>query len=304
MKINYIERTACDVCGEQEFQDEGSIRDFDTHLGDFRLIRCKKCGSMFTTPYPDAETLPNLYAERDSKNFDGGNASFFDMIKDILARREIRAYRRRLGLSPDDPVSFVDFGTGNGRYALAYKAVCPQAEVLAVDFASEPPAALTAEHSHVPYMHTPEFFADERKFEICYMRHVLEHVDNPLAFLRKMLGKLADGGSLILEVPNVRNGITRLFRAYSPSFYPPYHLHHFTGENLKSLLDSLSLSPIEYSIFQTEMPFMSNLLANMLGESLNNRHRAAGVLLHPIQMIVDACVGERAALCAILTLRQ
>ena len=125
MKINYIERTACDVCGEQEFQDEGSIRDFDTHLGDFRLIRCKKCGSMFTTPYPDAETLPNLYAERDSKNFDGGNASFFDMIKDILARREIRAYRRRLGLSPDDPVSFVDFGTGNGRYALAYKAVCP-----------------------------------------------------------------------------------------------------------------------------------------------------------------------------------
>ena len=37
MKINYIERTACDVCGGQEFQDEGSIRDFDTHLGDFRL---------------------------------------------------------------------------------------------------------------------------------------------------------------------------------------------------------------------------------------------------------------------------
>ena len=48
----------------------------------------------------------------------------------------------------------------------------------------------------------------ERLFDLIVCNDVIEHMPDPEGFLRNIQGKLADGGSMIVSVPNVRNAIT------------------------------------------------------------------------------------------------
>lgn len=92
MQLNYIIRTQCDICGSKDLVNERKIEDFDQDLGFFDLLYCNNCGAYFTSLYPDDNTLPNLYTNRDSKNFDKDNSFFFNFIKDTMARWEVKKY--------------------------------------------------------------------------------------------------------------------------------------------------------------------------------------------------------------------
>lgn len=71
--------------------------------------------------------------------------------------------------------------------------------------------------------------------------HVLEHIDDPAAFLAVLRSKLAPGGVLVLQVPNnvplsfwLRNAASR--GRHLCSLYYPVHLTGFTSTGLRTLL--------------------------------------------------------------------
>ena len=293
-EVVYVKRETCCVCGSSELVFEHSIRDFDSDLGVFELVKCARCGMYYTSPHPTPDTLANLYFNRDTRNFDAGNSGFFTKIKSFLAKRLIRKLIQ--GVPANKKISIVDFGCGNGEFSLSFQEVMPQADVYAVDFASQPPAGLRAHQragKYPHYMCTPDFYKDDRKYDIIFMRHVLEHADNPLEMLRALLRKLTDTGFIYIEVPNIKNGLRLFFNNYLPSYYPPYHLMHYTRENMAYLLKKLD---VPYALTQTEMPLMSNIVANRLHARLNNWHRLWGVLLHPVQLAL--CCKEHTVLVA------
>jgi SAM-dependent methyltransferase len=70
------------------------------------------------------------------------------------------------------------------------------------------------------------------RFDVATAFHVLEHVPDPVAVLRRMLSWLAPGGLLIVEVPNAGGLGAALFgRAWS-GLELPRHLSHFSPETL------------------------------------------------------------------------
>jgi SAM-dependent methyltransferase len=70
------------------------------------------------------------------------------------------------------------------------------------------------------------------RFDVVTAFHVLEHVADPVAMLRRMLGWLAPGGLLIVEVPNAGGLGAQLFgRAWS-AIELPRHLSHFSPDSL------------------------------------------------------------------------
>jgi SAM-dependent methyltransferase len=74
------------------------------------------------------------------------------------------------------------------------------------------------------------------EFDLITALHVLEHVPDPVAAVRRMLGWLAPGGLLVVEVPNAGGLGARLFgRAWS-GLELPRHLSHFTPATLEQVV--------------------------------------------------------------------
>ena len=74
-----------------------------------------------------------------------------------------------------------------------------------------------------------------RGYDLVYCRHVLEHVTDPRAFLRRLAALVAPGGWLYVEVPSsalhARGGLPA-----SGQNIHAVHLHHYTGPGLAAAM--------------------------------------------------------------------
>lgn len=65
-------------------------------------------------------------------------------------------------------------------------------------------------------------------FDAVVMRHVIEHLHDPLATLRECQRVLKPGGRLVVVTPNIRSWGHRVFREAWRGLEPPRHLHLFS----------------------------------------------------------------------------
>jgi hypothetical protein len=136
LHINYIPRAQCDICGAKSFTRTAAIKDFDTDLGVFSLLRCDSCAALYTSPHPDAATLPNLYIRRASNNFQHKDGRMLSFLKDLSAKFFIRKHLKGFA---KNGIAFADVGTGDARFACMFKRLYPQSDITATDFAHSPP---------------------------------------------------------------------------------------------------------------------------------------------------------------------
>lgn len=126
----YVARSACYLCGHALDLEPGGddfvvrIPDYESSLGEFDVVKCRRCALGHTNPYPTAETAGVLYSTKQSADFDVITGSVIDQIKDRLARRLAARLGRETVVR-----SVLDFSTGNGRFAFAAAEVFPDAKV-------------------------------------------------------------------------------------------------------------------------------------------------------------------------------
>jgi SAM-dependent methyltransferase len=253
---------------------------------DLRILTCAACGVGLTDPFPTPDTVGALYQGRGSAaNFDPIRGTIIDRLKDLSARRDllnITAPR-----SAESIQGVLDYGTGNGRFALASREVFPDCEVDAVDFDLSPPPSLATEG--IRYLTDAAFRAETRRYDLILLRHVLEHLHDPIAFLSLLRERLAPDGLIYVEVPNLRSANIRLFGTIANAYQVPYHLFHFASASLDC---ALAASGLTAAITQKEMPLAGGTLATLLHQQRGFPHQLAGVFLHPAQLTLDALYGK------------
>ncbi|WGL60835.1 class I SAM-dependent methyltransferase [Pigmentibacter sp. JX0631] len=77
-------------------------------------------------------------------------------------------------------------------------------------------------------------FIANQQYDIITSFEVLEHVANPVQFLRKAHSLLSDNGIIHFEVPNHFDALLSLYKnlGYSNFFYHKAHIHYFTPTSL------------------------------------------------------------------------
>jgi len=78
-------------------------------------------------------------------------------------------------------------------------------------------------------------------FDAITMRHVIEHVYEPLSLIRECLNLLKPGGRLVLVTPNAESFLLRRYSSNWIGFDLPRHLHIFTLSALTRLVAQAGL---------------------------------------------------------------
>jgi SAM-dependent methyltransferase len=251
--------TPCFLCGAPDADPLWSTPDRAFAVpGVYTVARCRACGFLYQRPRVGDEHLAACYPDHYPRHQEPspripfkGTAARGRAVRWALASRlgyaaprgarpgwltRVRAaalYRR---LKWDCPPwrgqgRYLDVGCGSGGALGVAQALGWQVTGVEVDEAAARKARRFSARVHTGDLLAAPFEPGE--FDCVTAFHVLEHVPDPVAAVRRMLEWLAPGGLLIVEVPNAGGLGARLFgRAWS-GLELPRHLSHFTPATLE-----------------------------------------------------------------------
>ena len=253
----------CSLCGAAESEGVWSTLDRAFAVpGRYTVARCRRCGFLYQRPRVRDENLADCYPDHYPRHqepspripFKGSPArvravrwalasalgydSFRDRRVGLLTRLRAALMRRRLRWECPPWTGegrYLDVGCGSGGSLGAAKALGWQVAGIEVDAAAAEKSRRFTSEIHAGDILTARFAAGA--FDVVSAFHVLEHVPDPVAVVRRMLDWLAPGGIAIIEVPNAGGLGAWLFgRAWS-GLELPRHLSHFTPESLSRAVE-------------------------------------------------------------------
>jgi 2-polyprenyl-3-methyl-5-hydroxy-6-metoxy-1,4-benzoquinol methylase len=213
----------CNLCGTHD--------SLPLHVNcSLNIVRCRACGLVFVNPQPTLEALREYHAAGELMSQDGWSSYFNHSQEQIceLWKERFADVRRSKQASN---VSLLDVGAGYGDFL--HYASKEGWQVSGFEFS--PAVAKISREKYGISLAVGDLFEmpfAKQSFDVITMWHVLEHLANPMAALRRLFQLLRPGGVLVLEVPNL-NCLVR--KSYRVPMTVNLHLYHFSRETLSSL---------------------------------------------------------------------
>lgn len=224
----------CLFCGNPSFKK------FD-EIADWKIVKCKKCGYVFTNPRPSEKDLPNYYTfdyykdERHYKKFFNENGSLRNDSDDYMNRiRIIETYVSKRG-------ALLEIGAAHGDFLYALKNRGWKTSGIEI---SEDAVKIAKEKNNIDlYTGTLESFESKNKFDVICMFQTLEHLPNPKFLIDKSFELLNPNGIIVIEVPNINSFDMKInFERKRLSYDLPRHLSHFSPSFLKKQMEIAGFS--------------------------------------------------------------
>ena len=175
-------------------------------------------------------------------------------LRDIAAEREMRkadlAYIAR-AVNARAPGRVVDIGCGLGELL---EQIDPRHERIGLD-PSEKAVEMAAQRSGATTIRgvlEPGRF-QPASCDVIVAHHVIEHVDDPVSFVRLAHEALRPGGLFVVGTPNFASAAARIFGERFRLLHDPTHVSLFTDDSLMRLLrdSGFRIASVEYPFFGT-----------------------------------------------------
>jgi SAM-dependent methyltransferase len=100
-------------------------------------------------------------------------------------------------------------------------------------------------------------------YDLIFMFHVLEHIHDPIEFLKEVKNKLSPTGKLIIEVPNVDDILVSIYKInnHLDFYWEIAHNYYFSKETLEKVLEKAGY---RYEMFPLQRYDLSNHMYWML----------------------------------------
>jgi SAM-dependent methyltransferase len=233
-------RSACPIC------QHGNI----TILYD-GPIRTGKFGNLTETPYKiwgcescDSAWLREAFFDYTQSEYretvDG--ESTLEQYHLVHDKDQLRVLQE-VGTGSLRGASVIDIGCGGGAFLDLIKGFA--GSTVGVEPAGYYHEGLSRK-GHLTYASTSEALERwENQLDLAVSFSVLEHVDDPLSFLREAKRLLKKDGRLIISTPNRNDWLLDLLPdAYAPFFYRTAHRWYFTPDSLRALADRAGFTSI------------------------------------------------------------
>ena len=216
----------CPICG-----GESVFRFTSKH--DRRIFECsnRACGHFFTPVLGEADGIVVREADLERQSAES-LAAWDERNTRLLASllREVPDPSRRL--------AFLDFGAGDAHVSRTFKRLLGDRGTIYCLDANPACGGFYRQHGLVE---VGSLEAVPEKIDVIYMIEVIEHLDNPIASLRRLHGVLASGGIVFLSTPegSSRPGETNAYDGR-------WHLHFFTPRSLGLALEAAGFQRIRF----------------------------------------------------------
>ncbi len=270
----------CPVCGSaaRDLLHEGLIDNvFFVAPGSWTLQRCKQCASAYLDPRPTLPSIGRAYEGYYTHTTDGTKLNYDELgLLRRFRRQLVNGYTRWRYSSSAIPASglgivaaflvpgmrrridreyrhlprphetarrLLDVGSGSGAF-LKLASSCGW-DVVGVD---PDPAAIeeSIRNGLAAYQGGVERFGDEKElFDVITLCHVIEHLHDPSATIKKCFELLKPGGSLWLETPNINSTGSLKFGEHWRGVETPRHLVLFNAASLKDTFSKAGFTTVK-----------------------------------------------------------
>ena len=230
----------CPICGHETFK---KLEPFHSSYG---VVQCSKCMSAYVNPCPSLEALSHYY------NFSKCNAQLGEIFRSRVKKGNIIMSSRTSCvlelienlIAQNDTVRVLEVGCSSGSFlselneALEHKDIANQVTLEGIDL--DAAAVKRCVDSKITlHAQSAEDFSsqNEKAFDLVLHFELLEHLADPLSFMKAVFTMLNDGGYCHFHTPNA-NGFDNQalsyndFRPLAHGIFPPMHLQAFTPQNI------------------------------------------------------------------------
>jgi len=241
--------SACLVCGCERSVPLFTAPDrlYHTTAKEFAVVRCRECGLVRLDSQPAAEELRRYYPENYWFAPDESAASrMAEAYRRLVLRDHVRFVTQALGGRARGPL--LDVGCGGGLFLgmmreRGYRVVGLDLsrEAAAVAWKRQQAPAVCGDLSNAPLR--------AGSFAGITMFHLLEHVNDPRAYLEAARELLAPDGRLVVQVPNAASWQFRVLGRWWNGLDVPRHLFDFRDRDVEKLLEACGLEVVRRKYF-------------------------------------------------------
>jgi len=250
--------TTCPACGSKNLEampggESVHLRAFDQDV-QTALAACLDCGHLFQSQPLDQPSLMAYYAASAQRR-----TRDLEPIDHEVFQQQIRFVAAGLDTPPD---RVLEIGADTGTFLDAVAPTWPTCQTF-FDEANEEACRILADTPHQDIRSIPEA---NRKghFDVVVLRHILEHIPEPAAWLKWLTQGLSPRGVLFIEVPD-----WSLLDA-DTGFVSFEHVSYYTQASMSRLLQQVGMVPVRQELaLNRTYP--------------NARHRVLRVLAAPLQ---------------------
>src|SRR5437870_9905131 len=223
-----LEYPACPLC-----QSDRHRFPFRLH-GPYSVACCIECGFHYLYPRLIESAMQEAY--RQSSYYEGGACGYADTSY-TAQESALRATFKRLlhnlakrGLTGGD---LLEVGCGYGY--LLDEARSLFSRRVGTEFSAQGAEIARATGAEV-LVGGIEQVSPERKFDCIVAIQVIEHVYQPLSFVKQLASHTKAGGYIVMATPDIGGALRRTMGRRWPSFKVPEHVVYFDFQSLRALM--------------------------------------------------------------------
>ena len=253
-----LEHPACPLCRSED-------REFRFEISEgYRVARCQKCGTHYLYPRLTEEAMQLVY--QDATYYQGGSSGYADTSyfeQETALRATFQCLLRNLQKRQMTGGDLLEVGCGYG-YLLDEARPYFRRRV-GTEFSPEAAAHARGTGADV-FVGGLENLSGEMKFDCALGIQVIEHIYDPVGFMRQLAAQVKPGGHVVLATPDIGGALRKFMGRSWPSFKVPEHVVYFDFDTLRRLFREARIDNVTRLPYPHAFPF--GLISAKFGLSL------------------------------------
>jgi SAM-dependent methyltransferase len=212
----------------------------------FAYAQCSDCGTLFQTPRPPIEAFEAFYRDSESSRF--WAEVFFPAVAEVRREKIFQPRVKRLAtLCKEKGITvrrLVDVGAGYGIFLEEWSRAFPRTSLVAV----EPSESMARECRTKGFEVIEEIVenvpSETAPADLVTSFEVLEHVYDPLPFLRGLRRLVRDGGWVFVSTLGIDGFDFQVLWEKSTQISPPHHLNFLSTRGFAELFRRAGFSDV------------------------------------------------------------
>ena len=100
-----------------------------------------------------------------------------------------------------------------------------------------------------------------KKYDIIFLWHVLEHIHNPFLLIENLKENLNKNGEIFIAIPNYKSHDSKYYGKYWAGYDLPRHLWHFTRESIYQIAKKTN-----FKIKKEKLLYLDSIYVSFLSE--------------------------------------